>query len=71
MTFGEKLSSLRKQANLSQSDVAVKLNVSRQVVSKWEKGVGLPDVDNLKKVASIFGKTIDEVFYSFDISLRE
>ena len=61
MTFGEKLSSLRKQANLSQSDVAVKLNVSRQVVSKWEKGVGLPDVNNLKKVASIFGKTIDEM----------
>ncbi len=61
MTFGEKLSSLRKQANLSQSDIAIKLNVSRQVVSKWEKGVGLPDVDNLKNIASLFGKTIDEL----------
>ena len=61
MTFGEKLSSLRKQANWSQSDVAIKLNVSRQVVSKWEKGAGLPDIDNLKKVALIFGKTIDEM----------
>lgn len=61
MTFGEKLASLRKQANMSQIDVAEKLGVSRQVVSKWEKGAGLPDIDNLKKVSSIFGKTIDEM----------
>ncbi len=61
MTFGEKLSSLRKQANMSQTELAEKLGVSRQVVSKWEKGKDLPDIDNVKKVSSIFGKTIDEM----------
>ena len=61
MTFGEKLSSLRKQSNLTQSDLADKLNVSRQAVTKWEKGLGLPDVDNLSKIASIFNTNIDNL----------
>ncbi len=61
MTFGEKLSSLRKQANLTQSDLADKLNVSRQAVTKWESDIGLPDLENVKKLASIFNVTIDEL----------
>ena len=50
MTFGEKLSSLRKEANLTQKDLAVMLDVSRQAVTKWETGVGMPDIDNIKKI---------------------
>lgn len=61
MTFGEKLSSLRKQANLTQSDLAEKLNVSRQAITKWESGVGLPDLDNIKKLSSIFNVKIDDL----------
>lgn len=61
MTFGEKLSSLRKQANLTQSDLADKLNVSRQAVTKWESDIGLPDLENVKKLASIFNVSIDEL----------
>lgn len=61
MTFGEKLASLRKQANLTQNDLADKLNVSRQAITKWENGVGLPDIDNLTKIASLFNTTIDEL----------
>lgn len=61
MTFGEKLSSYRKQANLTQEDLAEKLNVSRQAVAKWENGKGLPDLDNIKKLASIFNTSIDEL----------
>ena len=61
MTFGEKLSSLRKQANLTQGDLADKLNVSRQAVTKWEGDVSLPDLENVKKLASIFNVTIDEL----------
>ena len=61
MTFGEKLSSLRKQANLTQSDLAEKLNVSRQAITKWENGTGLPDLDNIKKLSSIFNTSIDEL----------
>ena len=61
MTFGEKLSSLRKQANLTQSDLADKLNVSRQAITKWEGDIGLPDLENIKKLASIFNVSIDEL----------
>ena len=61
MTFGEKLSSLRKQANLTQSDLADKLNVSRQAITKWENDTGLPDLGNIKKLASIFNVTVDEL----------
>lgn len=61
MTFGEKLASLRKQANMSQIDLADKLNVSRQAVTKWENGNGLPDLDNIKKISSLFSVTIDEL----------
>ena len=61
MTFGEKLSSLRKQANLTQSELAEKLHVSRQAITKWEKGDGLPDLDNIKKLALIFNTSIDQL----------
>jgi len=61
MTFGEKLSSLREQANLTQSELAEKLNVTRQAITKWEKGNGLPDLDNIKKLSSIFNTSIDEL----------
>ena len=61
MTFGEKLSSLRKQANLTQNDLAEKLNVSRQAITKWESGIGLPDLDNIKKLSSIFNVKIDDL----------
>ena len=61
MTFGEKLSHLRKQANLTQNDLAENLNVSRQAVTKWENGIGLPDLDNIKKLSSIFNVKIDDL----------
>ena len=61
MTFAEKLSSLRKQANLTQSDLADKLNISRQAITKWENGYGLPDIDNIKKLSSLFNVCVDEL----------
>ena len=61
MTFGEKLSSLRKQANLTQSDLANKLNVSRQAIIKWEKSIGLPDLDNIKKISTLFNVSIEQL----------
>ena len=61
MTFGEKLSSLRKYANLTQNDLAEKLNVSRQAITKWENGIGLPDLDNIKRLSSIFNVKIDDL----------
>lgn len=61
MTLGEKIVSLRKQANLTQNDLADRLNISRQAITKWENGTGLPDVDNIKKLAKVFNKSIDEL----------
>ena len=61
MTFGKKILNLRKQLNLTQKDVASKLNVSRQAVAKWESDIGLPDLDNIKKLSTIFNTSIDEL----------
>ena len=61
MTFGKKLQQLRKQANLTQQELADKLNVSRQAITKWEKDSGLPDLDNIKKISLIFNVKIDDL----------
>ena len=50
MTFAEKLKSLRKQASMSQEQLAEKLGVSRQAVTKWETDTGIPDIENIKLV---------------------
>ena len=61
MIFPEKLKSLRKQAGLSQEQLAEKLNVSRQAITKWETGAGIPDVENIKSIALLFQLSIDEL----------
>ena len=61
MTFGEKLTSLRKQSNMTQQDLADKLMVSRQAVAKWERDVGLPDLDNVSKLSAIFNVKVDQL----------
>lgn len=45
MTFAEKLKSIRKKAGLSQEQLAEKLGVSRQAVTKWETETGIPDIE--------------------------
>ncbi|MFR7590886.1 MAG: helix-turn-helix domain-containing protein [Longibaculum sp.] len=59
MDFGMKLQDLRKAKGLSQEALAEKLNVSRQAVSKWESGVGYPEMDKLILLSDLFGVTID------------
>lgn len=61
MTLGKKLSILRKQANLTQEELADKLNVSRQAITKWENDTGLPELDNIKKLSSMFNISVDEL----------
>jgi transcriptional regulator with XRE-family HTH domain len=58
-SFGKRLSDLRKKKNWTQEELAKKLNVSAQAVSKWEKDVSLPDVGLLASIASIFDTSID------------
>jgi len=50
MKFNENLKYLRKEAKLTQEQLAEKLNVSRQAVTKWESGQSLPDIQNLKEI---------------------
>ena len=61
MTLSEKILHLRTQRGLSQLELAEKLEVSRQSVSKWETGQSVPDLDKLIKLADLFGITVDEL----------
>lgn len=51
--FGENLKKLRKEKGLSQQEVALRLHVVRQTVSKWEQGLSVPDSDLLVKLADV------------------
>lgn len=59
MTFGEKLYALRRAAGYSQEDLAEKLEVTRQAVSRWEGGAVLPDAPNLLQLGRLFDVSID------------
>lgn len=59
MKLSEKILMLRKQVGLSQEELAEKLSVSRQAVSRWEVGSALPDAGNLLQLSKLFGVTAD------------
>lgn len=59
MTFGEKLRAARKSAGLTQEQLAERLLVSRQAITKWESDKGLPDIENLKQLSALFGVSVD------------
>ena len=61
MQFSEKLKMLRKENGFTQENLADKLNVSRQAITKWESGDGIPDIENLKQISILFNTTIDEL----------
>ncbi len=59
MYFADKIRKLRKEAGLSQEELAEALNVSRQAVSRWEKGSVVPDANNLLQISDLFDVTVD------------
>lgn len=61
LNLGEKLKSLRKERSLSQEQLAEKLNVSRQAISKWESNKTCPDIENLILLRDIFNVTLDDL----------
>lgn len=61
MDFSKKLKEIRKSEGLSQDQLAEKIGVSRQAITKWETGKGLPDVENMVIIAEIFKTTLDEL----------
>ena len=60
-TFGQRLQRLRKNANLTQEDVATKLNITAQAVSKWENDVSAPDISVLVELSDILNVSLDEL----------
>ncbi len=61
MTLAEKILSLRTQRGMSQDDLAEKMEVSRQSVSKWETAQSTPDLDKIIKLADLFGVSVDQL----------
>ncbi len=59
MNFPEKLQKLRKERGWSQEELANRITVSRQAVSKWELGTAVPDTDNIVQLSELFGVTTD------------
>ncbi|MCI9348384.1 MAG: helix-turn-helix transcriptional regulator [Oscillibacter sp.] len=59
MRLEEKLTVLRKESGYTQLDLAEKVRVSRQAISKWETGRALPSAENLKYLSELFGVSVD------------
>ena len=61
MNLGNKIMTLRKKNNLSQEDLAEKVGVTRQTISKWELEETTPDINQAKKLSMIFNISLDEL----------
>ena len=68
MKIGDKIKQMRKKAGFTQEQLASRLGVSAQSISKWENEVSMPDITLLPLIAEIFGITIDELF---DITVEQ
>ncbi len=60
-TFGQRFQRLRKRLNLTQEDIASKINISSQAVSKWENDLSAPDISILSSLADILNVSLDEL----------
>ncbi len=70
MSLGNHLFHARKKNGLSQEEVAEKLGISRQTVSKWETDETLPDICQSKRLAVLYGLSLDELV-EYDIDIKE
>lgn len=61
MMLNENIKAIRKQRGLSQEELAIRLHVVRQTVSKWEKGLSVPDSDMLVKIAEVLETSIGDL----------
>ena len=71
MEFSERLKNLRKQAHLTQVDVAEKLGISQPAYASWERGAKKPTQDNLVKIAQVLNVSIDYLVGNSDEQLKE
>lgn len=71
MEFNNKLYELRKQKGFSQEELANRLNVSRQTISKWEVGESTPDMEKLVAISDLFEVSLDELVKGEEPKLPE
>lgn len=62
--LGQFIAQLRKEHNMTQADLAQKLQVTDKAVSKWERGLGLPDINSIEPLAEALGVTVLEIMRS-------
>lgn len=71
MNFKDNFTDLRKKAGLSQNEIADKLFVTRQAVSRWERGETVPEIETLKAISGLFGVTINDLLgYPTDLACQ-
>lgn len=62
--LNENIKTLRKTKRLTQDELAIRLNVVRQTISKWEKGLSVPDAEMLQKIAGVFEVDVSQLLGS-------
>ncbi|MCI8996239.1 MAG: helix-turn-helix transcriptional regulator [Lachnospiraceae bacterium] len=70
MNVGEKIKKIRKMAGMTQEELAEKMNVSRQTISKWEKEISSPDLDSAIALCELFEISLDDLMKG-EQSVRE
>ena len=70
-SVGENIKNIRKKNNITQEELAEKLNVTRQAVSSWENGKTEPDIETLTNIAQIFDISIDELVDGIPKGIKE
>ena len=71
MNFSDKLKEIRKTEGLSQEKFAEKIGVSRQAITKWETGKGMPDIENMKIISEVYKMTLDELLCGKELPKTE
>lgn len=66
MTFGQKIKHLRTKANLTQKELAEKMNVTFQTISKWESDTNEPDIESIRRLSNVLGCSIEYLFNQDD-----
>ena len=71
MSLGDKIAELRRQRGWSQENLAERLGVTRQSVSKWESGASVPDLDKIIGLSELFGVTTDYLLGREDLQVLD
>ncbi len=69
-TFADRIKDLRIQSDLTQQEVADKLNVTKQTVSQYERGLRRPDMESLEAISDVFNVSVDYVLGKSDVTIQ-